>query len=71
MRHLVTNLCIKLLFHLIDLKWFDHIVPCGIEGKGVTSLSQEMNRTVGIQETQSHFFEQFEKLYSCRIIEND
>jgi len=55
----------------IDLKWFDHIVPCGIEGKGVTSLSQEMNRTVGIQETQSHFFEQFEKLYSCRIIEND
>ena len=22
----------------IDLTWFDHIVPCGIEGKGVTSL---------------------------------
>merc|ERR1712062_610462 len=42
----------------IDLTWFDHIVPCGIEGKGVTSLSQEMSRTVGIQETQSYFFEQ-------------
>ena len=23
-----------------DLSWFDHIVPCGIEGKGVTSLTQ-------------------------------
>lgn len=29
-----------------DLSWFRHIVPCGIEGKGVTSLSQLLNRTV-------------------------
>merc|ERR1719357_1142366 len=28
----------------IDLAWFDHIVPCGIEGKGVTSLTQELGR---------------------------
>jgi len=55
----------------IDMTWFDHIVPCGIEGKGVTSLSHETSRTVGIQETQSYFFEQFEKLYSCRIIESE
>eukprot|EP00040_Diaphanoeca_grandis_P041177 m.262597 g.262597 ORF g.262597 m.262597 type:complete len:258 (-) comp46267_c0_seq1:164-937(-) len=25
-----------------DLSWFDHIVPCGIEGKGVTSVSNEL-----------------------------
>nr|XP_018897628.1 PREDICTED: putative lipoyltransferase 2, mitochondrial isoform X2 [Bemisia tabaci] len=25
-----------------DLNWFSHIVPCGIEGKGVTSLSKEL-----------------------------
>ena len=55
----------------IDLTWFDHIVPCGIEGKGVTSLSQEINLPIGIQEAQSYFFEQFEKLYSCQIIESD
>lgn len=25
----------------VDLGWFDHIVPCGITGKGVTSLAAE------------------------------
>ena len=23
----------------VDLSWFEHILPCGLEGKGVTSLS--------------------------------
>jgi len=55
----------------IDLTWFTHIIPCGIEGKGVTSLSKEMNRIVGIQETQSYFLEQFEKHYSCEIVESE
>ncbi|KAM9701280.1 LOW QUALITY PROTEIN: octanoyl-[acyl-carrier-protein]:protein N-octanoyltransferase LIPT2, mitochondrial-like, partial [Menidia menidia] len=33
----------------LDLSWFGHIVPCGLEGGGVTSLSREMGRgfTVG------------------------
>ncbi len=26
-----------------DLSWFDHIVPCGITDKSVTSLSKELN----------------------------
>ena len=29
-----------------DLGWFDHIVPCGLEGKGVTSLSQLCQRRI-------------------------
>lgn len=24
----------------VDLSWFDHIVPCGLDGRGVTSLSK-------------------------------
>ena len=52
----------------IDLTWFDHIVLCG---KGVTFLSEEMNLPITIQDAQSYFFEQFEKLYSCQIIESD
>ena len=55
----------------IDLTWFDHIIPCGIEGKGVTSISKEMNVPIQIQDAQSYLFEQFEKLYSCQIIESD
>jgi lipoate-protein ligase B len=32
------------------MSWFDHIVPCGIVGKGVTSLSQELGRLVTPEE---------------------
>lgn len=27
-----------------DLSWFAHIVPCGLVGKGVTSLTQQCGR---------------------------
>jgi lipoyl(octanoyl) transferase len=33
-----------------DLTWFDRIVPCGIADAGVTSLSAELGRDVGIAE---------------------
>ncbi|KAJ3019901.1 putative lipoyltransferase 2, mitochondrial [Thoreauomyces humboldtii] len=33
-----------------DLAWFDHIVPCGLVGKGVTSLSVEAEREVSVAE---------------------
>ena len=28
-----------------DLSWFEHIVPCGVEGRGVTSLSKLLGKT--------------------------
>jgi lipoyl(octanoyl) transferase len=31
-----------------DLSWFDRIVPCGIRDAGVTSLSAELGRPVGL-----------------------
>lgn len=31
-----------------DLSWFDRIVPCGIRDAGVTSLTAELDRTVGV-----------------------
>jgi len=34
----------------VDLSWFDAIVPCGISDAGVTSLSIELGRRVGVQE---------------------
>ncbi|SEO26843.1 lipoyl(octanoyl) transferase LipB [Actinacidiphila rubida] len=33
-----------------DNTWFDRIVPCGIRDAGVTSLSQELGREVGVAE---------------------
>jgi len=34
----------------VDLSWFDAIVPCGISDAGVTSLSTELDRRIGVQE---------------------
>ncbi|HEX2177501.1 MAG TPA: lipoyl(octanoyl) transferase LipB [Nocardioidaceae bacterium] len=33
-----------------DLAWFSRIVPCGIADAGVTSLSAELGRRVGVEE---------------------
>ncbi|XP_067619697.1 putative lipoyltransferase 2, mitochondrial [Eurosta solidaginis] len=50
-----------------DLSWFDFIVPCGIEGKGVTSLSRELNRYVGVKEATDIFVQCFAKCFGCQI----
>jgi lipoyl(octanoyl) transferase len=33
-----------------DLSWFDRIVPCGIRDAGVTSLTAELGRPIGVAE---------------------
>lgn len=43
----------------VDLDWYRHIIPCGIEGKGVTSLSAELGRNVPITEVAPLFVEHF------------
>ena len=34
----------------VDLAWYERFVPCGIADAGVTSLSRELGRQVGIEE---------------------
>lgn len=51
-----------------DLKWFEHIVPCGIEGKGVTSLSAELNRCVSISDVCEDFLTSFCSGFKCDSI---
>jgi lipoyl(octanoyl) transferase len=36
-----------------DLSYFNHIVPCGIEDKAVTSLQQELGRAVDMNEVKT------------------
>lgn len=49
------------------LSWFDHIVPCGIEGKGVTSLSAELQRDVSVEEVVPHLLDAFTQHFSCQL----
>ncbi len=50
-----------------DLTWFDHIIPCGIVGKGVTSLSEQVGRTVTVDETLPRLTETMSKHFNCDI----
>ena len=34
----------------VDLAWYDRFVPCGIADAGVTTLSQELGRRVGVED---------------------
>lgn len=52
-----------------DLKWFEHIVPCGIIGKGVTSLTKEMNRNFSINEAIPLLLDSFAHNFDCKLIE--
>ena len=49
-----------------DLSYFDYIVPCGIQGKGVTSLSKELGREIGLEEVKEKL-----KTHLGRLFEAD
>jgi len=50
-----------------DLAWYRHIVPCGIEDKGVTSLSEQLVRKVGMGEVEQLLKEEVGKQFGCEI----
>lgn len=52
-----------------DLSWFKHIVPCGLHGKGVTSLSSIFEKDISVNDVLPYFLYQFSKTFSCDIID--
>ncbi|KAB0392111.1 hypothetical protein E2I00_001212, partial [Balaenoptera physalus] len=50
-----------------DLAWFEHIVPCGLVGTGVTSLSKELQRHVTVDEVIPRFLEAFKETYKAHL----
>lgn len=46
----------------VDLGWFDRIVPCGIADAGVTSLTAELGRRVGVVEVADALQPQLRRL---------
>nr|XP_026484432.1 putative lipoyltransferase 2, mitochondrial [Vanessa tameamea] len=49
-----------------DLSWFKHIKPCGIEDKGVTSLTKETGSLCSIDRMTPIFLHHFEKVFDCK-----
>jgi len=51
-----------------DLGYFDHIIPCGIEGKAVTSLNVELGKKeVSLVEVQEKVLKHFGELFEAKI----
>jgi len=42
-----------------DLSWFDHIVPCGVRDKGVTSMEELLGDKINVEDVISTMLTQF------------
>ena len=52
-----------------DLKMFNHIVPCGITDKGVTSIQKELNENIDMFEVNSILVKQFKHIFELQNYE--
>ena len=50
-----------------DLSYFDLMIPCGIRGKGVTSLSAELGRHVPMAEVREKLLRHFADLFGAEL----
>ena len=50
-----------------DLKYFNMIIPCGIENKKVTSLQNELNYVLDYEETKRKIKVNFEKVFGVQL----
>jgi len=51
-----------------DLSFFDHIVPCGIQDKKVTSLKKELGYDVPMQEVKEKVRSNFAKVFELEFV---
>ena len=51
-----------------DLSYFDYIVPCGIQGKGVTSIAKELKREVDPSLVKASVLKNFSEVFEVEII---
>jgi lipoyl(octanoyl) transferase len=52
-----------------DLSYFNHIIPCGIQGKGITSMQKETGKTISIAKVKQKLKKHFAFLFSADIVD--
>jgi lipoyl(octanoyl) transferase len=50
-----------------NLSYFDLIVPCGIDGKGVTSLERALGRSIAIDEVRERLVAHFAEIFRFEV----
>ena len=48
-----------------DLSYFDYIIPCGIQGKAVTSLQKELGKEISLNEVKQKIAKHFTILFEA------
>lgn len=54
-----------------DLAYFSYIVPCGIQGKGVTSLQAELKIKIPLDEVRDKLSRHFQALFEAEFVTTD
>ncbi len=52
-----------------NLGYFDHIIPCGIKGKAVTSLEAEKGQKMDMEEVKNKIRHHFEAVFGVKLVE--
>lgn len=52
-----------------DLNYFDYIIPCGIENRGVTSLEKELGRSLDWEQIRLEVLKEFEEVFGFEGVE--
>jgi len=50
-----------------DLSYFNHIIPCGITDKDVTSLQALLGHEIDVSEVKEHLIDHFEEVFDISI----
>jgi lipoyl(octanoyl) transferase len=50
-----------------DLRWFDEMIPCGIQGKSVTSLARELGAPVPMEAVEDELARQLSRHLGLRL----
>ena len=51
-----------------DLRYYNYIIPCGIKGKGITSINKEIKKNVSINEVKKKLLENLKKTFQANLI---
>lgn len=51
-----------------NLNYFNYIIPCGIEDKGVTSLEKELGHPVKMEEVKEKFLHHFATIFNVKYV---
>ena len=52
-----------------DLGYFNHIIPCGIQNKKVTSIKKELGKEVAVEDVKEKLKRNFERIFHIKLLE--